>query len=114
MNDTGFDILTIFDVDILFLGNFQDYVGWAGFVTIGGAGGIVGVFPKLSVQVRLVGDDDLPWSDWILEEAIVRPAGPGIPRLSGYGIREALYLATGLGNHILAASTTKGGLTLLL
>lgn len=114
MNDTGSEILTIFDVDLPFLGNLQGYAGWDGLVAISGAGGIVGVFPKLSVQVQLVGDDNLLWSDWVFEDAIVRPAGPGIPRLSGYGIREALYFATGPGNHVLAASTTKGGLATLL
>ncbi|KAI9766914.1 MAG: hypothetical protein M1840_006211 [Geoglossum simile] len=109
MNDTGSDILTIFDADVPFLGNFQGYAGWDGIVTVGGAGGIVGVFPKLRVQVQLVGDDNLPWSDWINGEAIIRPVGPGIPRLSGYRIREGLYFATGPGNHTLAVSTTKAG-----
>ncbi|KAH0547707.1 hypothetical protein FGG08_000196 [Glutinoglossum americanum] len=114
MNDTGSDISTIFDVNMPYLGNSRGYAGWAGFATISGAGGMVGVFPKINVQVRLVGDDNLPWSDWILEEAVVRPAGPGIPQLSGYGIREVLYLATGPGNHVLAVSATKGGLASLL
>jgi hypothetical protein len=62
----------------------------------------------------MVDDNNLPWSDWILEDAIVRPMALGVPRLSGSGIREALYFGTGPGNHVLAASTTKGGLTVLL
>src|SRR4051794_15201614 len=99
MNDTGSEILTMFDVDLPFLGNTQGYAGWGMPIAISGAGGIVGFFPRLSVEVQLVGDDNLPWSDWISEEAIVRPVAPGIHRLSGYGIREAFYFATGSGNH---------------
>ena len=114
MNDTGSDILTIFDVDMPYLGNSQGYAGWVGPVMISGAGGVVGVYPKINVQVQLVRDDNSPWSDWIAEEAIVRPVGPGIPRLSGFGIREVLYLATGPGTNTLAVSATKGGLITML
>jgi|SRR5579862_1772995 len=114
MNDTGSDVLTIFDVDMQHLGIYQGYAGWLGPVVIVGAGGVVGIFPTIRVQVQLVRDDNTPWSDWITEDAIVRPVVPGVPRLSGSGIREALYLATGPGNHVLAVSTTKGGLTSLL
>jgi hypothetical protein len=114
MNDTGSDTLTIFDVEMPHLGVYQGYAGWPGPVVIVGAGGVVGTFPSIAVQVQLVKDDNTPWSDWIDEDAIVRPVVPGVPRLSGSGIREALYLATGPGNHVLAASTTKGGLASLL
>jgi hypothetical protein len=73
MNDTGSDVLTIFDVDMPFLGNYQGYNGWVGPIVIEGAGGIVGIFQKIHVQVQMVRDDNSPWSDWILEVAIVRP-----------------------------------------
>src|SRR5438046_1409467 len=98
MNDTGSDALTIFDVDMPHLGNYQGYVGWVGPVVLFGAGGVLCFFPKIHVQVQLVRDDNSPWSGWILEEAIVRPAGPAIPRLSGAGIRRVMHLATGPGN----------------
>jgi hypothetical protein len=74
---------------------------------------MVNVYLKIYVQVRIVRDDNSPWSDWISEEAIVKPSGPGMPRLSGTRIRNALYFATTLGNNFLAVGTTKGGLTSL-
>lgn len=49
-------------------------------------------FWKLVVAVRLVIDDNTPWSDWIVEQAIVREPGPNILRLSGVGIRNAVYI----------------------
>jgi hypothetical protein len=55
-----------------------------------------------------------PWSNWIDECAIVKPALPGIIRLSGTGIRNKLYIATTPGNNFLTVSATKGGLTSLL
>jgi hypothetical protein len=57
------------------------------------------------VQVQLVGDNDSPWSNWIDEHAVTRPASQGVPRLSGYG--------TAPGNHLLAVAATKGGMTSL-
>ncbi|KAI9767226.1 MAG: hypothetical protein M1840_005826 [Geoglossum simile] len=113
MNDTGSTILTLFDVDLLHLGDIQGYAGWVGPVEINYANGAIDVYPTIRVQVQLVRDDNSPWSEWINEEAIVRPTAPGIPRLSGLGIRDVLYIATAPGNHFLAVSTTKGGLASL-
>src|ERR1700728_2968346 len=70
--------------------------------------------PRLLVQVQLVRDDDTPWGDWIPEIAIVRQPSPNLVRLSGGGIRDALYVGTPPGNHLLAVSATKGGLASLL
>jgi hypothetical protein len=53
MNDTGSDMLTIFDVDMPHLGNHQGYAGWIGPVVVVGAGGVVSVYPKIHVQVQL-------------------------------------------------------------
>jgi hypothetical protein len=111
MNDTGSDILTIFDTDRPFLGNMQAYFGWLGPTAVRNANGTMDVCPKISLQVQLVRDDDSPWSGWIDEEAIVRSAGPGVTRLSGVGIRDILYFGTAPGNHSLAVSATRGGLT---
>ncbi|KAI9771803.1 MAG: hypothetical protein M1840_001573 [Geoglossum simile] len=114
MNDTGSTILTLFDVDMLHLGDIQGYAGWAGPVVVSNADGAIGVYPTIFVQVQPVRDDNSPWCGWINEKAIVRPIGPGIPRLSGTGIRDVLYIATAPGNHFLAVSTTRGGLASLL
>jgi len=112
MNDTGSTILTLFDVDVLHLGNIQGYAGWAGPVVVSNADGVMSLYPTIRMQIQLVRDDNSPWSEWINEEAIVRPVGLDIPRLSG--IRDIMYMATAPGNHVLAVSTTKGELTSLL
>jgi hypothetical protein len=89
MNDTGSDILTLFNTDLLALGNTQGYHGWLGRTGIMDATGTITFFPRILVQVQLVRDDDTPWSDWIAEDAIVKQHGA--PRLSGVGIRHVLY-----------------------
>jgi hypothetical protein len=76
--------------------------------------GAINIYPMVLVQVRLMRDDNSPWSDWIKEHAVVKPASRGVPRLSGRGIRKALYMGTAPGNHVLAVATTKGGMTSLL
>jgi hypothetical protein len=113
MNDTGSDILSLFDTDMPYLGNLQGYGGWIGNVAINYANGTTNVYPKLLVEVQLVRNDNSPWSDWIVEEAIVQPMRPGVMRLSGVGIRDALYIGTAPGNHFLAVAVTKGGLNSL-
>jgi hypothetical protein len=114
MNDTGSDCMTVFDVDFAHLGNRQGYMGWTWPVTILDANGTNTIFQSILVQVMLIRDDDTPWSDWINEQAIVKPLIPGLLRLSGLGIRRDLYMGTAPGNHHLAVATTKGGLTSLL
>jgi hypothetical protein len=86
MNDTRSDILSLFNTDMPHLGNLQGYAGFVGNVA---------------------------WSDWIVEEAMVQPLRPGVSRLSGIGIRGALYIGTAPGNHFLAVAATKGGLNSL-
>ena len=114
MNDTGSNLLTLFDTDMSSLGNFQAYRDWMGVAAVRNASGTINNYRRLRVQVQLVRDDDSPWSGWIDEEAIVRSAGPGVTRLSGVGIRDILYFGTAPGNHSLAVSATRGGLTSLL
>ena len=110
MNDTGSDVLTLFNADLLQLGNTQGYAGWHAPQGIRDANGTITVFPTILVQVRLVRDNNTPWGNWIDELAIVKQSGPGIPRLSGVGIRKVLYIGTRPGNHLLAVSATKYGL----
>jgi hypothetical protein len=79
------------------------------------ANGMITVFPALMIEVQLVRDDNTPSGDWMNELAIVKPPpGRNVPRLSGVGIGEHLYIGTALGNRLLAVSATKGGLTSLL
>ncbi|KFY29246.1 hypothetical protein V491_00125 [Pseudogymnoascus sp. VKM F-3775] len=114
LNDTGSTITSIFDIDLLHLGGLQAYSGWVGNIEIGTANGAVDICRSLLVEVQLVRDDLSPWTDWIEEHAIVRPVRPDVARLSGSGIRGALYFGTAPGNHTLAVSVTKGGLSALL
>jgi len=114
MNDTGSNILTLFTTDILQLGNMQGYAGWLASMGVTDATGTVTVFPTIRVQVQLVRDGNTPWGNWIDELAIVKQPGPNVMRLSGFGIRNALYLGTAPGNHVLAVAATKGGMASLL
>ena len=114
INDTGSSLLTLFDTDMLLLGNLPGYTGWHGNVTVRNASGTKTRYRRLSVQVQLVRDDNSPWSNWYNDDAVVKPASQGVPRLSGNGIRRVLYLGTAPGNHLLAVAATKGGMTSLL
>jgi hypothetical protein len=115
MNDTGSNILTLFHSDLQHLGggNVPGYRGWRGDIGIICANGTISIYPMIRVEVQMVRDDNTPWSDWIEEVAVVQP-DQGLPRLSGSGIRNALYMGTGPGNHVLAVATSKSGLTALL
>lgn len=114
MNDTGSDVLSLFYSDLQYLGNRQGYTGWRGVIPISYGNGTIQYYARIKVEVQLVRDDNIPWSDWIEELAIVKPDSPGLLRLSGYGIRNAVYLGTSPGNHSLAVATTKSGLASLL
>ena len=114
MNDTGSNILTLLTTDLQYLGNMAGYMGWHTPAAITDASGMITVFQTILVQVQLVRNDDTPWGNWIPEYAIVKQPSPNMPRLSGVGIRGALFIGTAPGNHLLAVSATKGGLTSLL
>ena len=72
MNDTGSNILTLFDTDLLQLGNVQGYGGWQMPAETYDATGAATLFSTLYVQVQLVNDDNMPWSNWIDELALVK------------------------------------------
>ena len=114
MNDTGSDILTLFTTDLLALGNTQGYQGWHGVTGVMHATGTITIFPRILVQVQLVRDDNIPWSDRINEYAIVKEPAINVVRLLGVRIRHTLDIGTAPGNDILAISASKGGLTSLL
>jgi hypothetical protein len=114
MNDTGSNIMTLFTTDLLQLGNMQGYTGWLTPLGVIDANGGRTVFRTILVEVQLVRDDNTPWGNWIVERAIVKQLGQNIPRLSGIGIRRALFIGTAPGNHALAVAATRGGLASLL
>jgi hypothetical protein len=113
MNDTGSNTLKLFTTDLQRLGNRQGYNGWRATRNVTDANGVATPFRTIRVQVQLVKNDDTPWGGWIDELALVRLPRPNLVRLSGCGIRRALYIGTAPGNHSLAMSATKGGLTSL-
>jgi len=114
MNDTGSDKLLLLDSDIDELGSLQQYTGLGPQIQVTFANGTQQFFRSIFVQVQLVDNENLPWSDWIEEHAIIMQDGPTVVRLSGPGLRNAMYIATAPGNQFLAVSATKGGLTSLL
>ena len=78
VNDTGSDVLTNFNTDLPQLGNIQGYTGWLLPTAIVDVNGVVTFFPTIRVQVQLVRDNNMPWSDWIDESALVKQLGPNI------------------------------------
>jgi len=115
LNDSGGDVLTLFDADLgALLANKVWYLGWLGYADVTNASGVSEVFPRLVCQVRFLRLDGRPWSEWIEEVAIVRPLGPGVSRLSGRFLRRSMYFGSGPGNRIMSVATTKGGMASLL
>lgn len=66
MNDTGSDMLTLFNTDLDALGNMQGYSGWQLPSAVLDANGTITVFRTIVVQVRLARGDNTPW---VLREA---------------------------------------------
>jgi hypothetical protein len=114
LNDTGSGIMTLLSTDLLQLGNLQVYTGWLAPTRVTDANGGSVVFRTLNVQVQLVRNNNTPWGAWIPERAIVKQLLPGVPRLSGGGIRRVFFMGTAPAYNVLAVSATKGGLASLL
>lgn len=52
------------------------------------------VYTALWVEIRLVESASLvPWGPWIVEQAVIRQAVPGVERLSGSGMRQQFISA---------------------
>jgi hypothetical protein len=81
MNDIGSDVLSLFYSNLQYLGNRQGYTGWRGVIPISYVNGAIQYYARIKVEVQLVRDDNIPWSDWIEELAIVKPDSPGLLRL---------------------------------
>ena len=64
LNDTGSDIMSVFNTDLLQVGGgIQAYGGWAGNKRIYNANGTFDICRTLLVEVQLVRDDLSPWTD---------------------------------------------------
>lgn len=79
MNDTGSNVLTLYDSDLTRMGNSTQYNGWENVVTFDTASGSA-AFRSLLVKVQLLDEHDQPWSSWIKEYALVRDDDPSVVR----------------------------------
>lgn len=113
-HDTGCTIMVIWDIDRAYLGNWNNYLGNMGSASIVAAGGQVEKFPRFLLQVRLCDIYGVALTDWMREVALARPAGPGIPRLTGSMIRDHLIFATPIGNQHVAVGDNVAGVASLL
>ncbi|KAM5441464.1 hypothetical protein MferCBS31731_003535 [Microsporum ferrugineum] len=109
LNDTGSNMLTVFDTDLIALAIPPTYAGFGSYVSMSTAGGQV-QRQHIVVEVQLLDSQGNPVSDWILEHGIVTPATLGTSRLSGDGMRQHLYFATAPGNTHLYVAEKKNGI----
>ena len=58
LNNTGPDVSYVFDTDLVQLGHLGAYRGWLGNEKI---------LRHISLQLRLVDQHFVPWSDWVYE-----------------------------------------------
>ncbi|EGE07551.1 hypothetical protein TEQG_06465 [Trichophyton equinum CBS 127.97] len=101
LNDTGSDLLIVFDTDLIILGIPPTYMGFGppiGIVTAGGS---------VRVEIQLLNFQSEPIPGWTFEEAVVVLSSEGAVRLSGNGMRQCLYFATAPGNTQLYVSQKK-------
>ncbi|KAM5436677.1 hypothetical protein McanMca71_001793 [Microsporum canis] len=109
LNDTGSNMLTVFDTDLIALAIPPTYGGFGSYVSMSTAGGQV-QRQHIVVEVQLLDSQGNPVSDWVLEHGIVTPASLGTARLSGDGMRQYLYFATAPGNAHLYVAEKKNGI----
>lgn len=115
VHDTGSTVMAILETDRDQLGNMQNYTGVLGNARVGNSSGVIEDFPHIWIQFRLLNEQQQPITErWFTESALVRPARPRVPRLSGSLIRNYFLFATPLGNDFVAVSTSKTGLASLL
>ncbi|EGD93302.1 hypothetical protein TESG_00849 [Trichophyton tonsurans CBS 112818] len=87
-----YDLLIVFDTDLIILGIPPTYMGFGppiGIVTAGGS---------VRVEIQLLNFQSEPIPGWTFEEAVVVLSSEGAVRLSGNGMRQCLYFATAPGN----------------
>lgn len=115
IHDTGSTVMSILETDRNQLGNLQNFTGDMGDVRVRNSSGVLEIFPMIWIQLRLLNAQQQPViARWVSETAIVKPANPGVPRLSGLLIRDSFIFATSLGNHFTAVSTSKTGIASVL
>lgn len=109
LNDTGSTAQSVFDSDVLELGLPNNYVGYGPETLVTTANGVV-PRRRIAVEVQLLTPQGGIASDWIREYGVLTPSTPGSVRLSGSGIRGALYFATAPGNEYLYVAAKKNGI----
>ncbi|KAL2359239.1 hypothetical protein RJZ56_007915 [Blastomyces dermatitidis] len=113
LNDTGSDVLTVFDTDLTALAIPPTYEGFGTYVSVSTPNGII-IRQQVIVDIQLLDSQGNPVSDWIREEGVITPAALGVGRLSGDGIRQSLYFATAPGNQHLYVAEKKNGIVKVL
>jgi hypothetical protein len=114
MNDTGSDIMKIFDSDFAMLGNLSDYDPVSDWVLISDANGFQQPRQRIFVEVQLARGIDDEWGPSFLEAGVIYPDGLGIPRLTGLGLRLNFFIGTAPDFTYLAVACTKSGMSSLL
>lgn len=113
--DTGSNVLSMFDHDLLALAGNQetnDRYLLKGDVNVLSADGVLSVCTTYWVEYRFCDPiTDTAWSAWMSEEAIVRPLTPGACRLSGVSMGHYYYFGTGPTTPDLSVASTKGGMS---
>jgi len=110
LNDTGSEILTIYDTDIVLL-SCAGHGGSVGHVFITDANGGLSAFPRWNMEIQLTTEDGDAWSPWIREAAAEKSALSGASRLSGSELRRQFFIGTNRAYDMLAVSATLGGMS---
>ena len=82
VNDTGSDVLTMFDTDLPLLGNMSKYVTAGPSIHLTLADGTAQSLPALWVEVRVTEFDGTNPSPWFIERAVLRSQTGEVARLS--------------------------------
>ena len=113
MNDTGSDIMTMFDTDFAQLGDLTFYFPLYDRRQINNANEFIEFLYTIDLEVQLVRESGEPWSEIFLERALIRQPF-GVHRLSGLGLRHNFFIGTGPGFDRLSMANTKGGMSSML
>ncbi|KAI4152914.1 MAG: hypothetical protein LQ340_002622 [Diploschistes diacapsis] len=114
MNDTGSDVMTLLDTDLMNLGNIDYYIGGRDLMSVSNASGIEELLWIHYLNVQLRTQDGEPIGRWFDEIAVLRRSYPGIVTLTGSGIRRVFWMGTSPIFDALAIAETRGGMTSLL
>jgi hypothetical protein len=59
----------------------------------------------------MIRQDGSAWGPWFGDNCVVRPAGAGMARLSGSGMRRVFYFGTDPTHNAVSVAATKGGMS---